>query len=272
MKKNHHSSTKENAANPPFGIDGQPFFEWLIEHAQTILYSLLGAFSLLFILYFWLASGSTKAEKDYITASEQFYIFENPQSNFSQKEKDEALANLTQLMKSHPDLQAKFDAPIAQILINDKNQQAKIFANSAFQRVSKDNIPFYLDFAKITLLISQNQFNEAINESVALNGKMIEALNQSENEASLGEFGPFLFAYNLLRTAFLYQYSENPDEEMKIWDQWKSFTSGESTSLIPNIDRKAFFTISQLFSDGSVSLDQYIDMRIQKLTALQEKL
>lgn len=274
MKKNAHGLGHDNSTSPLFELDGHPFMDWVSRHGQTILYAILGVFGALLAAYFWLSGGSTLAEKDFQVANEQFNLFQQDSSSAdSSSPQEEALIGLTQLLKNHPDLQAKYEARIAQILI-DRNQaeKAKPFAHSVFERVGKDDQPFYVEYAQITLLVAANQYEEAIKRSIALKEQMIAAAQNDQSENIAQAPGGMLFASNLLRIAFLQQRVGASAAEYKSWEEWKSMTSSTNrVAIAPNIDRKPFFTLAQLFSDGTVSLDQYIDMRLQKLAALQEK-
>jgi hypothetical protein len=74
-----------------------------------------------------------------------------------------------------------------------------------------------------------------------------------------------------LRIPFLQQHAGSPEQEIQSWKEWKEYTSPISIQYLgPSFDTKAFFSTAQLFNEGSLSLDYYIDERLQTL-ALQEK-
>lgn len=271
MKKHLQHSEKENSSLSVLGLDGNPFIEWITRHGETLLYVVLGAFIVLFGGYLWFAGSSTQAEGEFQNANEQFYVFQQGAETPPQA-KQEALSKLTQLIVKQPDLSAKYDARVAQILI-DRNEfkQAEPFAESSLERVSKDHIPFYVDYAQITLLIAASKFEEALTRSIALKEQMLKDMVQWGEGTKNHSFGEVLFAFNLLRIPFLQQQVGATAEELQSWNDWKSYMAPGIHSLPTAFNTKALFTVAQLFSDGSVSLDNYIDMRLQMLKPLQEK-
>ncbi len=263
MKKHLQNSAKENSSMSAFGLEGNTFIEWITRHGETLLYVVLGAFVLLFGGYLWFASSSTQADGEYQNAYEQFNIFQQ-ETEVTSQAKQEAFLKLSQLIQKQPDLGAKYDARIAQIMI-DRNdfEQAKPYAESSLERVSKDKIPSYVDYAQITLLISANQFEEAIKRSIILKEQMLNTIEQWSEGTKERSFGELLFAFNLLRIPLLQQQVGAIVEERRSWEEWKSYMSPGIHSFPSAFNTKAFFTAAQLFSDGSVSLDNYIDMRMQ---------
>ncbi|MBA3239061.1 MAG: hypothetical protein H0T62_12035 [Parachlamydiaceae bacterium] len=277
-KQSHKSFKKINDSSDV--LDQHPFIAWIMEHGENILYTLLGAIILLFAAYMWFSGSSTRDVGDFKSAHEEFQAFQKLSASGDSLNESETLAKLTQILKQQPSLQAKYDGLIAQTLI-ERNEVAKAlpFADSTFRRIGKDNLPFYIDYSEITLLIGQNRYNDAIKRSIALKENMLKILssekpaenqvvNQSTKESSFGEF---LYAFNLLRIAFLQQYAGSPNEEIQSWKEWKEYTSPISMQYLgSSFDTKAFFTAAQLFNEGPLSLDYYIDERLQIL-ALQEK-
>lgn len=267
MKKNAQHSLKENPLASAFGLEGNPFINWIARNGETLLYGVLGLFVLLFGGYLWFAGSSTKSEGEFQSANEQFAIFRQ-QADSSPEAQQEAFSNLTQLIAKQPDLGSKYDARIAQELIDRYDYKlAKPFAEAALDRVSKDQIPFYVDYAQITLLIAGHHFEEAIKQSIMLKEEMVKALSQWSEAKKEHAFGELLFAFNMLRIPLLQQQLGAKVDERQSWEEWKSYSNSETHSLPPTFDKKAFYTVAQLFSDGSVSLDNYIDMRMQ-MTAI----
>lgn len=271
MKKHLQNSAKENSLASGLGLDGGSFSDWITRHGETLLFVVLGAFALLFGGYLWFVGSSTQAEEDFQKANEQFNIFQQ-ENEATPKANQESLSKLTQLIAKQPDLGAKYDALISQVLINRNDyKQAKLFAEAALDRVSKDQIPFYVDFANITLLIAGNHFEEAIKQSINLKEEMLKNIVQwkeGTNEKSLGEL---LFVFTVLRIPLLQQLAGDKDGERQGWEEWKSYLNPMLHSLPAAFNVKAFYTVAQLFTDGSVTLDNYIDRRMQILSSLQEK-
>ena len=269
MKKQAQHSTKENPLASAFGLEGNPFINWITHYGENLLYAVLGLFILLFGGYLWFAGNSTQAEGEFQNANEQFIIFQQ-EAQPASKAQIEAFSKLTQLIAKQPDLGSKYDARIAQELIDRQDyKQAKPFAEAALDRVSKDQIPFYVDYAQITLLIAGHHFEEAIKQSIALKEEILKALSQWNETAKEHSSSELLFAFNMLRIPLLQQQIGAKVDERQSWDEWKSYSNSESHSLPSTFDTKAFNTVAQLFTDGSVSLNNYIDMRMQMISSLQ---
>ncbi|MBA2727287.1 MAG: hypothetical protein H0U49_03830 [Parachlamydiaceae bacterium] len=261
MKKNSHQS-----ASPLEKLDFLDSMEehvvvqWFNAHWQKLLYGFLGAFLLLFSVYAWKARGITKAEIDYYDANQIFQVFQAGGEG-----SQEAFDKLTQVLKRQHDLQSKYDGLIAQILIDRGNiDQAIPFAQEALSRVTGDHLPFYIEYSANTLLIAKNQDVEALQSSLALKAKMLESIAKSEN-VETPSFGGTLFAFNLLRIATLEQKVGSPAGELAAWNEWQNYSKGYILFESNAVDNKAFFTLANGISEGKVSLQDYINTRLQQL-------
>src|SRR5205814_443517 len=117
---------------------------------------------------FWGKNGSAS---DYLKVDGEFYSFEKGKDDKTQQA---ALNTLTALLNSHPDLQSKYDALIAQTLINrGAIKEALPFAERTLARTGKDHLTFYSDFAHTTLLMSEQNYPEALKKAQDLKEKMI---------------------------------------------------------------------------------------------------
>ncbi len=259
---------------PLLSLEDNPIIQWISKHGEKILYSILGAFSLLILIYFWQSGTSAKIEGDYQSASREFQAFQQAAKSGQNLELQDSFQKLTLIMNQLPDLHAKYDGVIAQTFIDLNDiKQAKPFVLSTLQRVGKDNLPFYNEYAQITLLIGEGQIANAIQRSLALKKEMIQNLEQTEKEqgAKTTEptFGSSLYAFNLLRIAFLEQQVGDRAKELESWEEWKMYTSHTNTRPLPPVDRKAFFNIAQLYNEGALSLDNYIQIRLKSLETLK---
>ena len=274
MKKHSEISSRGTTSLPLFRLEENPVIDWISKHGEKILYSILGAFALLILVYFWQSGSSSKIEGDYQSASREFQIFQQAAKSGDTQAVQDSFQKLTLIMNQLPDLHAKYDAVIAQTYIDLNDiKQAKPLALSTLQRVGKDNLPFYNEYAQITLLISEGELATAIQRSEALKHQMIQNLEQVETGvvAQMNEptFGSNLYAFNLLRIAFLEQQIGNRENELKSWKEWKMYTSHTNSTPLPPVDRKAFFNIAQLYNEGALSLDNYIQIRLKSLEALK---
>ncbi len=259
---------------PLLSLEDNPIIQWISKHGEKILYSILGAFSLLILIYFWQSGTSAKIEGDYQSASREFQAFQQAAKSGQNLELQDSFQKLTLIMNQLPDLHAKYDGVIAQTFIDLNDiKQAKPFVLSTLQRVGKDNLPFYNEYAQITLLIGEGQIANAIQRSLALKKEMIQNLEQMEKEPGTQTtepaFGSSLYAFNLLRIAFLEQQVGDRAKELESWEEWKMYTSHTNTRPLPPVDRKAFFNIAQLYNEGALSLDNYIQIRLKSLETLK---
>lgn len=233
-------------------LEENPAIEWLEHNGKTLLYVFLGLVALLFIIYRMSAGRHAKAESDYLQASVEFAAFQKGESK-------ESLERLTAILGRRPELHAQYDGLIAQILLNNGDlSKAKEFANLALKRTSTEDLPYYSDFAKTTLLISEHHEQEALNQALALK-KTMQA--QQSNQS---KFGPVLFAFNLLRVAMLQQQLGLHEEEAKTWKEWKDYANASEKSVATSISPRVFETIENQLAEGKFSLSNYIESRQNK--------
>ncbi len=160
---------------------------------------------------------------------------------------DEALyQSMKESIRTVPALEKKYEASIAQKLLNtDKLAEALVMANRSLGRV-KGDAPFHTTYAKTSLLIEQGDFQQALENAVALKEQMgLSYL--SENKG-----GALLYAHNLLRIACLQQELNNRPGEKAAWEELEGLLQVKTP-------------ISELilanFSDKQVNLTQYIAER-----------
>lgn len=234
-----------------------PALHWLTQNGKILLYALLALAIAGVIAYRLFSSHQAQQEADYWSAEKDLRQLTAPITADSDKGEDQAaLARLNAAVNSHPQLQTKYDAPIAQALLNQGDlDQALPYAKRALARTEAENQPFYSDYAQTTLLIAQNQHQEALEHATALQAKMRE---QQAQESDKRQFGDTLFALNLLRIGMLQQKLGLAKEELNTWQEWKKLAQ-TATFELPNT----------LFKEGNVSLVDYINAREIQLTAKQ---
>ncbi len=149
-------------------------------------------------------------------------------------------------IRSIPALEKKYEATIAQALINtDRMNEALLMANRSLERV-KDEIPFHAAFAQTSLLIEQGHFQQALENAVALKESMGPAFLASNRGGSL------LYAHNLLRIACLHRELNNRPGEMAAWKEVEALLAAKTP--LTNL-------LLSSFSEKRVSLAQYIAER-----------
>lgn len=235
-------------------LEENSLFQWISQNGWLLLYLFFGFIALCFFIYRLAVVKDNKTETDYFDAEMAFVIFQKKESEVNQTEQKEAYNKLIKLMKSHPELYAKYDGALAQILINrNEPGEAKPFANNAIKRTMEEESPFYTEFAKNTLLIADHQYSEALKNSLLLQEKMA---NFKKQDAVFSPFGEILLTYNLIRIGFMQKEMGLKIEELNTWKELKKLAANNN---------EAFNKINQQFEEGSFSLLNYIEAREQNL-------
>lgn len=251
MKKTVNPPITENLSS----LDDNPFMLWITQYGRTLMYALLGLIVAGILIYRFYSVHEEKQEAEYWTAEKEFRLLAKPvENNKGPAINEEALAQLRAVIERHPALQAKYDALIAQTLLDHGDiKDALPFANNAINRTLSENQPFYSEFAKTSLLISEQKYDAALKSSQALQQKMQE-LKQKTEQNGQRHFGDTLFALNFLRIGMLQQQLGLKSDELKTWQEWKKLakTSGFEQQQL-------------LFSEGRVSLVDYINLREAQL-------
>ncbi len=158
--------------------------------------------------------------------------------------------NMQEALRKVPALGKKYEATIAQKLLNtEKIDKALLMAHCSLDRV-KEEVPFHAAFAQTSLLIEQGHFQQALEDAVALK----EQMGNSFLEENKG--GSLLFAHNLLRIACLHQELKNRPGERAAWEELESFLQAKT----PVAD-----ILLYSFSEKQIDLTQYIAERKKTL-------
>jgi hypothetical protein len=158
--------------------------------------------------------------------------------------------NMREAIQHVPALGERFEASIAQTLLNtEKVNEALSMANRSLNRV-KEEAPFHVAYAKTSLLIEQGQFQKALENTVALK----ELMGPSYLLEDKG--GALLYFHNLLRIACLQQELKNMPGEKAAWEELENL-------LLTNKEMGSVILSS--FSENTVGLLQYIQDRKKSL-------
>lgn len=230
--------------------DGNQYewIEWISNKKQLLLWIILGLFAILIITYRIMSAERLSAENDFIQAQINYTQVQSPEKLADQATWNEEFTKLEAILARRPELQSKYDAALAQTLIIEQKPDLAIpFAERTFARINHDNINFYEDFAKTSLLISSAKHEEAVTQSQALNDKM--------EQSAVTESSGTLYLYNLIRLAFLNQQLNRPQEEKKAWDALYAYKG----------DYEAVKNVQLLFQTDHTSLSQYSEDRKKAL-------
>jgi hypothetical protein len=244
-------------------VSDHPAFHWVAKNATNILAGVALVFAILFFIYRMSANDQTQAENDYFTAAKDFNAFVSQEADITPLQREESFLQLTEVLTRRPDLNSKYDAMIAQALLTgERTDQAIPFADRTFKRTAKDNLPLYQDFAKITLLIGQQNHEQALSQTKELKTQ----LNKNTQDDKITT----LYTYNLLRLAMLENVLDHKAEELLAWEELNNalYTPEAMLSVTSNEQRTLF---ENLFSDGNLSLKNYIDHRETMLKTEMKK-
>lgn len=242
-------------------LDADSVVDWLAQNGRNVIYILLGLIALFILVYKISSSNTAKSEKDYLQASTDFSTF--VRSNADEASTQEAFTRLTSLMNSHPELHFAYDGAIGQTFLNrGQVAEAKPFIVNTLKRTQAESLMLYNQFAATTLLISEGQFQKALENAQTLQQTMLSDLNNRKNENKEHSFSEVLFAFNLLRVAMLQQELGNSKEELKAWKEWKGYAGLDKTSAQPiAMNPMAFRVIIQQLAIGNIALPDYIAYR-----------
>lgn len=218
--------------------------EWFSAHKNSILITILALFVGILFCYRFFSSREEKAEKEYLRADTLYNQFEANSLKPNSQEFVDSLNNLEKMVNTIPELHAKYDGAIAQLLLLDGQlDRAKPFAEATLKRTESDELENYQDFSKTTLIIAAGDYTQALQKSKELN----EELKQSQ------ETFPVLYAFNLVRMAMLHQKLDQKDQEKIVWNEiFNNITPGS----------KGYTALNQVFKQGETSLYQYLQQRL----------
>lgn len=257
MKKHTNNTTAVNVLNKELLIDPEEsrFLHYLEKYGKQGLYVIAGIIILL-IVFSKLSSNSQKqAETDFIQANTSFASLKQAIEKNDAPLIQSSLSKLDQILKSHPELHAKYDGLIAQsLLLIQEVSKADPFALSTLKRTHNEDLSYYHDYSKVSLLIGGGQYQQSLTDSLILKEKMLEQKLASTSIEQL-PFDAALYFYNLIRIAMLYQKLGQSDEATQTWKEWKQLISENNTW---NLTKDQINTLLIPLTEGKVTLIDYI--------------
>ncbi len=236
-------SSDENNLEP-----GSVFFQNLLFRKKEILASSAALVAGIVFLIVHFQTGPSAMT--YARAEEVFAKWEASPADGS------LYRDLREAVRKVPTLRAKYEAVMAQRLLDVKKiDEALEMANQSLIRV-KDETPFHSEFAHTSLLIAKGAYQEALEKAVALK----EQIGSFFDVKSLGGDhlvgGSILYAHNLVRIACLQQELKNRPGEKAAWEELEGFLR-EGTPVAD--------AILNNFSEKQLDLTQYIAERKKHL-------
>lgn len=231
-----------------------PLVEWVLTQGQAWLWT--GAAILLIGLFFLvrMLGGSGSGINDYLQTQTDVISLVQLTKEENQENRKAILDNLKGNLKKHPELHARYDGIISQtLLIQNMPKEAEQFEMSALNQLQREDLTNFQQFAENSLLISNQKYQEALTASFTLKDNLIKQAEKNTEKADSLSLGDTLFAFNLLRIAVLQQQVGSVEGEKEAWKEWQKYSIGT-----PLFSKQAFQTVSSLFDEGRVKLENYI--------------
>ncbi|MBI3211202.1 MAG: hypothetical protein HYZ47_00740 [Simkania negevensis] len=216
--------------------------------------------ALIFFFVFHLSHRKETREKDFILAKTAFAEW-----NEEGGKKQESLFDLQKILKKHPELAKAYEPAIAQnLLIAHQIEEALPYFQKVLKRSSQ---PYYTQFAQTSLTITQKKWEQALAQAISLKEELLKDESFWKEGREGNRFGSPLFAFNLLRIAFLHQEVGNKSKELETWEELKSYAGWNKTKEIPArlIGKEGFELLLSAFTMQEISLFDYIEMREKEL-------
>lgn len=192
---------------------------FLTQYGKPLLLAAGLLIALLLGGYLWHAASRGEAEGDYLLAETSFQQLTKVQAGETSLADNPSFVTLKKMLAKHPELGARYDGPLAQTLLKLGDVPlAVVYADLALKELAKENMPFYEEYAKTSLLIAQGDYRDAFKRASFLQKRMKEEM-QTKNSSVTRGFSPQLFLANQLRLAALLQQLDLPAEELKAWQE-----------------------------------------------------
>lgn len=209
---------------------------WIQERRQKVVWVLLFALFIFFLLFRLFSGSQAKAEKDYIEAKEISQTLLNSDSTES------SLKKLKPILARRPELHQEFDALAAQGYLNIGDEKAAASAFSKVEARLKEPAAKPLLLSGRIALDSSKNLNEAYRKALELD-------KSAEDKTSL------LYTYNIVRLAQLERLLGKSMEEER--------TLERLLNLYKKGDENAVLVLNAINGDGP-SFVSYIKERLNQ--------
>lgn len=229
-------------------LEEDRYLDWFAHYGKTFLITIVALFAILLVIYKMSTGSHSQAESDYLEAERAFMAFQQG---------EEPLDDLEQFTRKYPDLRSKYDALVAETLLTrGETAEALPLANGTLKRTASSTSPFFHNYARTTLSISEGKYADALEEAIGLKGHMLSATESDQ-------IVDVLYIYNLLRIATLQRELGDTAAELETWKEWKQLAGGKVTE--GKIDPNAFRIVLGFFEENVTSLPDYIANREREL-------
>lgn len=235
--------------------------DWLVSHRKMLLILTLFLIPILCILTYccqkWVGKSSSLANQH--TIEEWLSTQITDAKSFQPVEKS---------LKKDPQLQAKFSTLIAQRLLAIKEEKkAAVYAKIPLQHAGDLHSSYYNLFTSNTFLIASGKYEKALKNAIDLKTAMNKDQMFWQAKDPYVPSGSILYAYNLLRIAALERQIGSVEGELAAWAELMKEANWEGSSTpSKTYDKEAYALLADNFTQGEISLVDYIHERRKMLT------
>lgn len=219
MSKEH--AIKPHPLPPPYTDFTVPPHEdrillFLQQHGKKLALVFIFFFVLFVIALVWQIRVNTRSEGEYIAAERSFSALQLLPAGQQHIETNPDYQRLVGILTRYPELNSRYDGQLAQTLIRIGNVPlAMTYADRALQGLSAEHLPFYEEYAKASLLITEGHNKEAYKRALLLQKHMEELMTKDPHASA--QFGKVLLFLNRLRLATLLETMQMPQEALLAW-------------------------------------------------------
>lgn len=247
----------------------EPFVDrlayWLQRHGSQVLYGCMAIIAIFVMLYAWNARTAGFEEQDYLQAEIAYQEFAASSAEQGKvAAEDPAFIQLKEILERRPELSSRYNGLLAQNFLRLGDvKMALAYGQLALKNLSKENLPFYEDYSKTSLLIADGNYVDALKRSEFLSKKMMENLSKVGSSPQERGFGDALLIYNTLRIAMLNQKLGNADAELVAWQEVQRLGGEKANGKAAStpVTEAAFADALATFKTGKMSLNDYIEAR-----------
>ena len=150
---------------------------------------------------------------------------------------------LIKLVNKFPSFGLHLQTDIVQRLLYENNDNFKQLGSAVLSRIDTDP-PYFVEFAKISILISESKYHDAFVRSLALKDRL-----KKDNKVLLK-----IYPYNLLRISFLAKHLNDNAKELVAWNELETYTSEKETSFISEMEKNNQFNLTDYISNRKKTL------------------
>ncbi|MGH7889675.1 MAG: hypothetical protein ACRENF_03910 [Thermodesulfobacteriota bacterium] len=238
-----------------FGFVRKQSIEWIKTHLVTVAAIALFIGVGLISVARWVKGD---AQVDYLAADMAYRHWEDEQGS----NRGGHFTKLQKILRKHPELHAKYDGAIAQKLLSTSEKGlATSYGKAALKRIGYFS-PHYKEFSSCSLMIDNNQLEEALKSSKSLKSNMEKDDLFWEKKSEIAPHGCILYAFNLLRIGMLEKVAGTAKDELAAWHELKENAGWQGAApASKTYDPEAYLLIQENFKNQEISLLDYIKHR-----------